>query len=207
MTGLPEYWPDALLHLKRKDRVLAGVVKNYNGEGLLKRGDPYRTLVRAIVGQQISTLAAAAIWRRMETSLIEINPKGVLSIGEEKLRDFGLTRQKSKYIHGLANSFVSGEVGTHIWQDQDSESVINSLIKINGIGRWTAEMFLIFHLARPDVLPLRDLGLRKGISILYGKGRNLSDSEMYSIAEVWRPWRSVATWYIWRSLDPEPVNY
>ena len=203
----PKYWSLAISELINSDRVLAQIIQSYSGEGLAPRGDPFGTLTRAIVGQQISTVAATAIWDRMEKSLKVVTPEAVINHEESKLRDFGLTKQKCSYIFGLANSFSSGEINSGLWDESDDEKIVQSLIKFKGIGRWTAEMFLIFYLARPDVLPLSDLGLQKGISNLYGNGKEFSQLNISEISGVWRPWRSVATWYIWRNLDPKPVNY
>ena len=123
------------------------------------------------------------------------------------LRGAGLSVRKCEYLVDLAQHFEDGRVHVKQWQVMDDEAIIDELVAIRGIGRWTAEMFLIFHLMRPDVLPLDDLGLIKGISVNYFSGEPVSRAEAREVGEAWAPFRSVATWYIWRSLDPLPVDY
>jgi DNA-3-methyladenine glycosylase II len=183
-----------------------------SGEGRLQsRGDAFTTLARSIVGQQISVKAAQAVWDRF-TELVEggasrILPAAVSAIEPLRMREAGLSARKVEYLLDLAQHFKDGTVHVRQWQQMDDEAIIDELVAIRGIGRWTAEMFLIFHLMRPNVMPLDDLGLIKGISINYFSGEPVSRAEAREVGDAWAPFRSVATWYIWRSLDPLPVAY
>jgi len=182
------------------------------GEARLQsRGDAFTTLARSIVGQQISVKAAQSVWDRftglMPASTVRINPAAVLALKSTTLREAGLSARKVEYVTDLAQHFEDGRVHVRQWQQMDDEEIIDELIAIRGIGRWTAEMFLIFHLMRPNVLPVDDLGLLKGISVNYFSGEPVSRAEARELGEAWAPFRSVATWYIWRSLDPLPVAY
>ncbi|MBX3623888.1 MAG: DNA-3-methyladenine glycosylase 2 family protein [Rhizobacter sp.] len=182
------------------------------GEGQLQsRGDAFTTLARSIVGQQISVKAAQAVWDRfvalMDGAPTRVLPAAVAQIEAAVLRSAGLSARKVEYLLDLAQHFESGKVHVRQWQQMDDEAIIEELVAIRGIGRWTAEMFLIFHLMRPNVLPLDDVGLIKGISINYFSGEPVSRAEAREVGDAWAPFRSVATWYIWRSLDPLPVAY
>lgn len=203
----PAYWPEARRHLLTSDPVLARIVTHLGDEGLRPRHDAFFSLARAIIGQQISVKAAESIWQRMATALGGVNPANVLRAGEDNLRACGVTRQKSRYLVSLAQHFEAGEIAVADWQDWDDEAVIAQLTKVKGIGRWTAEMFMIFHMMRPDVLPLGDIGVQRAIGNLYGKGERLDTDGMIGVAAPWRPWRSAAVWYLWRSLDAVPVDY
>lgn len=174
---------------------------------LVSRGDPFLTLMRSVVGQQISVKAAQAVWDRLEGVLGACTPHAVLACGPEALRAAGLSARKVEYVTDLARHFADGRLDPAAWHAMDDEAIIRELVAIRGIGRWTAEMFLIFHLMRPDVLPLDDVGLIRGISVSYFSGEPVSRSEAREVASAWAPYRSVATWYIWRSLDPLPVAY
>ena len=178
---------------------------------LTSRGDAFTTLARSIVGQQISVKAAQSVWERVLVLLgsegASVLPAQVLRHAVAELRTAGLSARKAEYLLDLATHFSSGLVHVNSWDAMDDEAIITELVAIRGIGRWTAEMFLIFHLMRPDVLPLDDLGLIKGISQSYFSGEPVSRAEAREIGQGWAPYRSVATWYIWRSLDPLPVEY
>lgn len=207
----PEYWDEACRHLARRDRVMRKLIPQF-GEGRLQsRGDAFTTLARSIVGQQISVKAAQAVWDRF-AGLIDgpptrLHPAAVLALDVATARAAGLSARKVEYLWDLASHFESGAVHVRQWQQMDDEAIIEELVAIRGIGRWTAEMFLIFHLMRPNVLPLDDLGLIKGISVNYFSGEPVSRAEAREVGDAWAPYRSVATWYIWRSLDPLPVDY
>ena len=181
------------------------------GDGRLQsRGDAFTTLARSIVGQQISVKAAQTVWDRF-THLLQpssgLVPADVLALQPQALRAAGLSTRKVEYVCDLAQHFQSGAVHVNQWEHMDDEAIIEELVAIRGIGRWTAEMFLIFHLMRPNVLPLDDVGLIKGISVNYFSGEPVSRAEAREVGDAWAPFRSVATWYIWRSLDPLPVEY
>ena len=190
---------------------MARIIAAHPRVKLQSRGDAFVTLARSIVGQQISVKAAAAIWLRFCAACGQTTPQGILRRRPATLRKCGLSDRKVEYIRDLAAHFVSGRVDPTRFGEQDDEEIIAELVDIRGIGRWTAEMFLIFNLLRPNVLPLDDLGLLKGVSVNYLDGAPVLGREgraqVAQIAEVWAPWRSVATWYLWRSLDPVPVTY
>lgn len=207
----PEYWDDACRHLARRDRVLKKLIPQFGEARLQSRGDAFTTLARSIVGQQISVKAAQSVWDRFAAMVggapTRLAPAAVLAAPVPSLREAGLSARKAEYLQDLARHFDDGLVHVTQWKGMDDEDIIDELVAIRGIGRWTAEMFLIFHLMRPDVLPLDDLGLLKGISLNYFSGEPVSRAEAREVGEGWAPFRSVATWYIWRSLDPLPVDY
>ena len=202
----PNYWDEAKRALARRDPVMAAIVRRHPRVHLEPRGDPFHTLARAIVGQQISVKAAQSVWNRFSTLVSVVSPEEILKAKVKDLRACGLSERKCEYIVDLAQRFADGAVHVHRWPDMGDEDVIADLVQVRGVGRWTAEMFLIFNLLRPDVFPLADLGLQKGIRLAYFK-RKVSLRTMARLGEAWRPWRSVATWYLWRSLDPLPVEY
>jgi DNA-3-methyladenine glycosylase II len=211
----PPYWDEACKHLSKRDRVMRKLIADHGSARLYSRGDAFTTLARSIVGQQISVKAAQAAWERLLTLFGQQPPdqRGPLPVDEvlaqpvQTLREVGLSARKVEYLHDLARHFADGQVHVAQWRDMDDEAIIEELIDIRGIGRWTAEMFLIFHLTRPNVLPLDDAGLIKGISQSYFSGEPVSRAEARDIAEAWAPYRTVGTWYLWRSLDPLPVEY
>lgn len=206
-SATPEYWDRARRALARRDRVLARIIRDCPGIALERRGKPFFTLARSIVGQQISVKAAASIWTRLTALAPRSLPRQVLEAGHARLVACGLSGRKAEYVADLARHFVDGSLHVSDWAEMDDEAVIAELVQIRGIGRWTAEMFLIFGMLRPDVLPLGDLGLRRAICINYFGGRTVTPRTMNRVAAAWVPWRSVATWYLWRSLDPIPVEY
>jgi DNA-3-methyladenine glycosylase II len=207
----PAYWDEACRHLARRDRVLKKLIPKLGEARLQSRGDAFTTLARSIVGQQISVKAAQAVWDRfaatIDSSVHALPPQAVLALDVATMRSAGLSARKVDYLRDLARHFVEQTVHANGWVDMEDEAIIEELIAIRGIGRWTAEMFLIFHLMRPNVLPLDDLGLLKGISLNYFSGEPVSRSEAREVGEAWAPYRSVATWYLWRSLDPLPADY
>jgi DNA-3-methyladenine glycosylase II len=207
----PDYWDEACRHLSRRDRVMRKLIPACGEARLQSRGDAFTTLARSIVGQQISVKAAQTVWERLlslfQDSTRPLLPSMVLSLDAPTMRAVGLSARKVEYLCDLAQHFESGAVHVPQWLHMDDESIIEELVAIRGIGRWTAEMFLIFHLMRPDVLPLDDLGLLKGISHNYFSGEPVSRAEAREVGEAWAPFRSVATWYIWRSLDPVSTEY
>jgi DNA-3-methyladenine glycosylase II len=203
----PEYWDRAKRALARRDPVMARVMRAHPKIFLARRGEPFLTLARAIVGQQISVKAAQSVWDRVVACVGEVTPQSVLAKQRTVLRACGLSDRKTEYIADLAQHFADGSIHVHKWPQMSDEQIIAELVQVRGIGRWTAEMFLIFNLLRPDVFPLDDLGLQKGIRVSYFANRKVALSTMRRLGERWRPWRSVATWYLWRSLDPLPVEY
>ena len=203
----PSYWSRAKRALADRDTVLARIIRDHPRIALEPRGEPFFTLARAIVGQQISVKAAASIWTRVVALAPRMLPGQVADAGHARLIACGLSRRKAEYLAGLARHFVDGSLHVAAWAGMEDEAVIAELLQVRGIGRWTAEMFLMFGLLRPNVLPLDDLGLQRAICLNYFRGRSVSLRTMRRIASAWDPWRSVATWYLWRSLDPIPVEY
>jgi len=203
----PPYWQDACRHLMRRDRVMKKLIPQHPGVSLQSRGDAFVTLARSIVGQQISVKAAQTVWDRFDLLAGCVTPAAVLRLKVDDMRAAGLSARKVEYLVDLALHFANGQVHADAWAQMDDAAIIAELVAIRGIGRWTADMFLIFHLLRPNVLPLDDIGLQNGISRAYFSGEPVSRSEVREVAASWAPYCSVATWYIWRSLDPLPVSY
>jgi DNA-3-methyladenine glycosylase II len=203
----PEYWEDARKYLTKRDRVLKRLIPQFGTACLQSRGDAFTTLARSIVGQQISVKAAQSVWDRFAALPKRMTPANVLKLKVDDMRQAGLSARKIEYLVDLALHFDSGAIHVDAWRSMEDEDIIAELVGIRGIGRWTAEMFLIFHLMRPNVLPLDDVGLITGISKNYFSGDPVSRSDAREVAAAWNPYCSVATWYIWRSLDPLPVTY
>jgi DNA-3-methyladenine glycosylase II len=203
----PEYWDEARKYLTRRDRVMKRLIPQFGSACLQSRGDAFTTLARSIVGQQISVKAAQSVWERFAALPKRMTPANVLKLKVDDMRQAGLSARKIEYLVDLALHFDSGAIHVEAWRAMSDEEIITELVGIRGIGRWTAEMFLIFHLMRPNVLPLDDVGLITGISKNYFSGDPVSRSDAREVAAAWNPFCSVATWYIWRSLDPLPVAY
>lgn len=189
----------------KRDRIMRRLIPQFGDLHLVGRSEPFTTLVRSILSQQISVKAAETIWLRLLEVCPGCTPVQILKAGNEKLAACGLSKRKAEYITDLAEHFKAKRVHVDQWADMDDENVITDLTQIRGIGRWTAEMFLIFNLLRPNILPLDDVGLLRGISVNYFSGEPVSRSDAREVAANWEPWRTVATWYLWRSLDTTPV--
>ena len=234
VTGIqPDYWLDACKHLAKKDRVMKRLIPQFPDTTLQSRGDAFSTLARSVVGQQISVKAAQTVWHRFEalatntksdglppgqkapsadgasrevkSVVASIAPGDVLKLKVDDMRAAGLSARKVEYLVDLSIHFDTGAVSIKNWHEMLDEAIIAELVAIRGIGRWTAEMFLLFYLRRPNVLPLDDVGLINGISKNYFSGESVSRSDAREVAAAWAPYCSVATWYIWRSLDTVPV--
>ncbi len=198
---IPEYWEDAKAELMKRDRIMSKLIPKFGDLQLTGRGDPFMTLARSIIGQQVSTQLAQLTWQRFLQICPKCVPAQVIRAGNANLMTCGLSKRKAEYILDLANHFKAKSVHPDQWARMDDEAVIAEMLQIRGIGRWTAEMFLIFNLLRPNILPLDDPGLLKGISMSYFSGEPVSRSDAREVAANWEPWRTVATWYLWRSLD------
>jgi DNA-3-methyladenine glycosylase II len=209
----PPYWDDAARELSRRDRVLKHVIKQHPDVHLQRRGDPFTTLARAIVGQQISVKAAQTIWDRLAAATaaggtpLRLDPVRLTRTRMRTLRRCGLSESKANYVRDLARHFVTGVLEPAEWPGLSDEDLITRLIDVRGIGRWTAEMFLIFHELRSDVFPVDDIGIQRAMALHYNGGERMTVAAMRSLAAPWQPYRSVASWYLWRSLDPVPVEY
>ena len=203
----PYFWEEACKHLVKKDRVMKRLIPQFGDVCLETRGDAFVTLARSIVGQQISVKAAQTVWERFELLPRKLTPANVLKLKVDDMRAAGLSARKVEYLVDLALHFDNGALHVKSWESMSDDEIVAELIAIRGIGRWTAEMFLIFHLMRPNVLPLDDVGLISGISHNYFSGDVVSRSDAREVAAAWAPYCTVATWYIWRSLDPVQVEY
>lgn len=204
----PEYWDQASAELMARDRILKKLIPLHEAEWLVPSATPFVTLARAVVGHQISVKAADAMWQRFTDACGRTpTPQCIIKLAETDIQQSGLSKRKAEYILDLAVHFAEKKVRPAAWRTMTDEAVIADLCAIRGIGRWTAEMFLIFNLQRPDVLPLDDASLLKAISLHYFSGEPVSRFEAREVAQAWMPWRTVATWYLWRSLDPASVQY
>ena len=201
----PPYWAEACRDLSGRDRILAALIQSHDGH-LQCRGHAFETLTRSIVGQQISVSAAQSVWDRLRVRTGRVTAARVAAMAERELRHCGLSRNKARYLRELADGFVAGAIRPRRWRNMTDDDIVAELTEFSGIGRWTAEMFLIFHLLRPNVLPAADLGLRKGVERHYGASYTRVEGIQH-LRNRWRPWCTVATWYLWRSLDPKPVSY
>ncbi len=207
----PHYWNEACSALETADPVLAGLIREHRRDVLRGSGNPLQTILNAIVGQQISVAAAESIWKRLLAVLPEVSVSALASMDPETLRAVGLSWRKVEYVQEICRSFQDGTVQPERWPTMSDLQIRSELCSIRGVGPWTADMVLIFHLQRPDVLPLEDIGLINAAFNLYGwddpgspKARRQTVADH---ARLWTPWRTVATWYIWRDLDADPVIY
>ena len=203
----PFFWEKAKKVLISKDKKLGKIISNYPKDFLFSKSDPFYTLARSIVGQQISVKAAQAVWDKLENKAERIEPNYISKMHFMSLKSCGLSRQKIKYLKSLSSAFIQKKINPEKWKKYNDEDIINELVLIKGIGRWTAEMYLIFNLCRPDIFPVDDIGLLRGICKCYNLNYPIKKEAAIKMSENWKPYRSVATWYFWRSLDPIPVEY
>lgn len=200
----PEFWPHAVAELGARDPLIAKLAAANRGLEARPRGDAFATLARAIVGQQISVRAADTIWARTVIAAGEAAaPQAIRDCADDILRSCGLSGRKVEYLKDLSRWFIEHDNGSELDHMSD-ERLIAELCTIKGVGRWTAEMFMIFYLFRPDVLPLDDLGLLRGVSLVYKGGAPVTKNDVRKLTAHWAPWRSVGTWYMWRALSPMP---
>jgi DNA-3-methyladenine glycosylase II len=202
----PPWWDEAVAHLGGCDPVMRELAARLPGERLVPRDDPFIALARAIVGQQLSVKAAGTIWRRLEEAAGDVSPTRLARMRATTLARCGLSARKAEYLRDLAVHFRTGAIEPARWPSLDDEALIAELVAVRGIGRWTAEMFLMFNLMRPDVLPLDDVGLLAAIARHYNGGNRVTREQAAEIGSRWRPWRTAASWYLWRSLDPVPME-
>ena len=205
----PEYWQESIDYLSNIDAILRELINKYSQSTLTTHGDALETLMRSIVGQQISVKAAASVWQKIIDLLDEIKPDNVLLVGFDNLRSCGLSKQKTQYIINIAEHFKSHNINDEsYWNDREFSNIYDELITIKGIGPWTAEMFGMFYLLERDIFPLKDLGILKAINQLYCvDGIPLQIDQVVAISDRWKPYRTVASWYLWRSIDNEAVLY
>lgn len=200
----PAYWAEACKHLLQHDRVMRRLIPRYPEVGRRPRDEAFATLVRSVVGQQVSVAAARTIWQRLQQRLPRLQPADWLALSTEEQRALGLSLRKVEYLTGLAQHFADGTLRPRTWPRMDDDTIAQQLMAVRGVGRWTVDMLLLFHLHRPNVLPLDDAGLLKGIGLNYFSGEPVTRHEAREVARAWAPYCSVATWYIWRSLEPSP---
>lgn len=201
------FWTEAETHLKRVDPKMADLIDRLGPCTLRPRRDYFVVLCKSIFSQQISTTVAATLFARFADLFPMRRPTPGLVLqaldgqDESVLKHCGLSRQKAAYLRDLATHFANGTAPTKRFSRMDDEAIIDALVAVKGIGRWTAEMFLMFTLNRPDVLPVDDLGLRQGVREMYELPERPTAKELTALGEPWRPWRSIATWYVWRRFD------
>ncbi|NCG42708.1 MAG: DNA-3-methyladenine glycosylase 2 family protein [Euryarchaeota archaeon] len=205
MSIVPEYWEVAKQYLRSIDVVIGKLIDEYEEPPLSSKDELFETLIHSIVGQQISAIAADAIWGRMGLLVDLKTPASYAGVNDQTLRDAGLSFRKIEYIRELVEAWP--RLSLVDWNNMSDEEVRSKLISLRGIGPWTIDMVLIFNLLRPNIFPLGDVGVVRMIERLYANGESLDIEELNKIGNVWAPYRTVATWYLWRSLDPEPVQY
>tara|TARA_B100001146_G_C16158209_1_gene424433 strand:- start:183 stop:812 length:630 start_codon:yes stop_codon:yes gene_type:complete len=202
-----DWWEQAVFYLSDNDPIMKNIINNHKEDYLQSRDDPFNALCRTIIGQQISVKAAASIWNKFATGTKNINPKNVIKYGNNNIRKCGISNKKVEYIIGLSNFFIKNPDSVNLWNKMDDKSIIKELCQLKGIGPWSAEIFLMFCLLRPDVLPLGDLGLRRAVGKNYLNTFDPTYEEVEKVAKKWIPYRSAATWFLWKSIDPIPVAY
>jgi DNA-3-methyladenine glycosylase II len=204
----PDYWQDSLQYLTSADKTLGDVISQHKDYSITSRGEAYETLLRAIVGQQISVKAAASVWNKIVDLIKIIEPNKVLSTSKEKLKLCGLSKQKTQYILNISEHFkINNIIDDTYWEERTYLSVYEELITIKGIGPWTAEMFGMFYLLEKDIFPLKDVGILRAMYQLYNNGERIDIDKIVKISDTWKPYRSVACWFLWKSIDSEEVLY
>lgn len=207
----PNYWAQATQALAQRDAVMCALIARYPESMMTSRGQPFYTLVRSVVGQQISVRAADHIWARLLILCPRLTPRHVLQLDTAQLRSVGLSERKTQYLHAVAQFFLDNKIphnGHRYWDQRSDQEIIDELSTIHGVGRWSAEMFLMFTLLRPNVFPVDDIGLLRGLEKVYHSEQRLTPKQARDeYFERYSPWASVATWYLWRSLDPVEVQY
>lgn len=206
--SLPAYWQQSKEFLTHADPKLAKLILEHQQYSISSRGEALETLLRSIVGQQISVQAAASVWGKLEKKIGKIKPENVILMSFEELKSCGLSKQKVQYIINICNHFLNFSIKDHLyWENRSFESIYDELITIKGVGPWTAEMFGMFYLLEKDIFPIKDIGIIRAMNQIYGEGKPLGLEKIIAISETWRPYRSVACWFLWRSIDNEEVLY
>ena len=201
-----EDWAAACKHLARKDRVMRRLAPLYAGEMLRREADGFALLMRSVVWQQLSDNSARQLWKRLVAALGSVSPKAMLALTDEAAKAIRLPQRKLGYLRDLAQWFVQEPKDALSWVHVDDDAVIEQLLAQRGLARWGAEMFLLFHLGRPNVLAIDDAALLQGISDHYFSGEAVSRSDAREVAQAWQPWASVAAWLIWRSQNAMPLG-
>ena len=203
----PNYWNKGKLYLSKNDKILKSIINNYPKEHLLINKNYYHCLINSIIGQQISVTAANSIKNRFFSLNKKINPQNVLKIKKLSLVKIGLSKQKINYINNISEFFITNKIFINKIEHYNENEIRDKLIQIKGVGPWTVDMFLIFSIGNSNVFPKGDLGFIKAIATSYKKKIPVSDIFLNRLYKKWSPFNSVATWYLWRSLDPLPINY
>ena len=205
----PNYWQESIEYLTKTDPQLAKILKQHSQYSITSRGEALETLLRSIVGQQISVKAAASVWKKLTNLIGSIKSENVLSASSENLKSCGLSKQKTQYIINIAEHFKANHiVSQSYWKGRTYLSIYDELIMIKGIGPWTAEMFGMFYLLEKDIFPIKDVGIIRAMNRLYGNNNKVLDlDEIIKISDAWKPYRSVACWFLWRSIDSKEVLY
>ena len=208
MKRPPAYWNKAKRALSKKDSIIKKIIKKYKDGFLTTRNNPFFSLCRTIVGQQISTKAADSIWAKFEKKCKKkIKPKTVLKIPSYSLKRAGLSRQKISYLKNIAKAFVNKSFEVKKLKKMNDIDAINYITKLKGLGVWSAEMFLMFNLNRPNIFPVKDIGLLRAISKNYKTAYPPSKKFLEKISKIHDGYRTILTWYMWRSIDPSDVEY
>ena len=208
MKKPPTYWNNAKRILSKRDPVIKKIINKFNKDFLTTRKDPFFSLCRTIIGQQISTKAADSIWLKFEKKCKKkILPINVLKLSSSSLRSAGLSRQKVSYLKNIAKSFKNKSFNIRNLKKMDDEQAISYITQLKGLGIWSAQMFLMFNLNRPDIFPTKDIGLVRAISKNYKTSYPPSERFINKISKLHLGYRSVFTWYMWRSIDPTDVEY
>ena len=202
----PDYWEKGKKELKKIDKNIKKIIELYEFPSLTTRENMFYTLIRSIVGQQISVRAADTIWDKIVNEAKEIRPEIIYSMDENTMRDCGLSKRKVEYMKAVSEKWLNGYDKIN-WHELSDEAITEKLVEIRGIGKWTAEMILIFTLMRPDIFPIGDIGAIRALEKIYNKGQKMNKEQIEEIVKKWKPWRTIATWYLWRSIDPVPVQY
>ena len=199
-------WNQARLYLSRKDKTLSKIMRQYSGK-LISRNDPFYSLCKSIVGQQVSVASADSVWLKLESKCHKITPEKILQLSRNDLKKCGFSRQKIEYIQGLANNFIKQKFDIKKLKYMNDNDAIEYLSKNKGIGRWSSEMFLLFNQNRLNIFPVQDIGFLKAISKNYKLHYPPSEKYLIYFKKLWSPYCSVATWYMWRTVDPDIVQY
>ena len=209
----PKYWKEAIRYLSEVDSILCEIIKKNQHQVLISKNNPFNTLIKSIIGQQISVKAAQSIYLRLlEVLKNDISPTKIKEINKEDLREIGLSRQKVEYIINVSDYFINNPkiTSNSYFLTTSKDEIYNNLIKIKGIGEWTIEMFFIFYVTLPDILPLKDIGLINAIKRAYNLVNLDKETQLQNILNIsskWKPYRTVATWYLWQMIDDELVEY
>ena len=202
----PDYWEKGKKELKKIDKNIKKIIELYEFPSLTTRENMFFTLIRSIVGQQISVKAADTVWDKIVNEAKEIRPEIIYSMDENTMRDCGLSKRKVEYMKAVSEKWLNGYDKIN-WHELSDEAITEKLVEKRGIGKWTAEMILIFTLMRPDIFPMGDIGAIRALEKIYNKGQKMNKEQIEEIVKKWKPWRTIATWYLWRSIDPVPVQY